>query len=284
MSGEQAGAQQRGRQGGKSGKQAFDSKWLERNQLQRGKNRGLANEAPQQYQVPQAPMEAPIIAAPENRKVDDSISFYNTINGVQPGDVAKEKSRPAQNPFGSDGSQQMGQMMQGMGGQRSFGNGSDDAFGDSVPFGDAEETESRERLLATGPGSDISGAVLGSSLSSLDIDLPERGVSFYFKSPRGKASVVAMPLETRSFSRWMSVAITLGVCVGVGITCWFLAWLCQKPVLRGFATIGLFLGGLISLTSAFFPVYGLIALAASMVLIFEWLAHSIWQAPAATAR
>jgi len=126
-------------------------------------------------------------------------------------------------------------------------------------------------------------SALGSSLSSLDIELPERGVDFYFKSPRGKAAVVAMPLETRAFSRWMSVAITIGVCVVVAIVCWFLTWLCKKPVLRVFATLGLLLAGLVSLGSAFLPVYGLIAVVASVVLLVDWTTHSILENATADA-
>ena len=280
---QEAGKNKGEQRGGEQGtNQSFDSKWLQRNQLQRGQMQGKPNDSDQQYAVPQAkvPTQAPIVVANDNVQVDDSISFSNPLlDGFRTRDL-KKQSKLNDNPFnenqaGSAGGFGIGGGGDGDAGRQNF-NAGQNYVGDLFDPGVVEDESHRQRS-AFGPGLDDDGkeSVLGSSLSSLDIELPERGVDFYFKSPRGKATVIVRALETRSFSRWMSVAITLGVCIGAGIACWFLAWLCQRPVLQFFATMGLLFGGLISVVSAFFPVYGLIALLAGIVLIIDWLMHSV---------
>jgi hypothetical protein len=177
--------------------------------------------------------------------------------------------------------------MGGMGMGMSMGQGMDDNFGDPTVraqlSGDVI-TNGQLEGMAMGPGFQGEGrqaSTMESSLTSLDIELPERGVDFYFKSPRGKAAVIAVPIENRTFSRWASVAIMLGGCIVAVIACWLIKWICQKPVLRVVATLGLLLGGLISLGSAFLPVYGLIAVVASIVLLVDWTTRSIWDSSTA---
>ena len=261
------------------GNEAFDGKWLERNQLQ-----GIQIQDKQidlQQQAGQAinQSKSAIVAAQDNVQVDDSISYINPID--------RSRAQILQEPGNAAG-------MQGPNFGGSAGGGGGGGFGDLAGNDDlagflesnGSLAQSRQRQSGQLPSGDPAIAletesVLGSSLSSLDIELPERGTDFYFKSPRGKATVIVRPLETGSFSRWLSVAITLGVCLGVGLACWFLIWLSGKPVLRLIATIGLLLGGLISLAVAFFPVYGLIALVASIVLLFVWTINSFLQDPTA---
>jgi hypothetical protein len=117
--------------------------------------------------------------------------------------------------------------------------------------------------------------LLGSALSSLEIELPERGLDFYFKSPRGKATVVVRPIEARSFSGWISVLITLGVCLGLWLIGWVVFRICKSSTMRVLATGGLLLAGLLSLVTAMLPVYGLLAVVASIVLFIDWSAQSV---------
>ncbi|MDA7924924.1 hypothetical protein N9B60_05935, partial [Mariniblastus sp.] len=119
--------------------------------------------------------------------------------------------------------------------------------------------------------------VLSSALSSLDIKLPERGVDFYFKSPRGKAKVVVRPIESKSVSRWISLLITLSICVGGCLICWMLFRLSQNPILRLFSTALLLLVGVISLTLGILPVYGLLSVAGSIALIINRIVQTSWR-------
>ena len=270
--------------------QTFDGKWLERNKLQGISEFGQQSQAP----VPSQD-RTKIVVGNGNVQVDDSIGYLNPLDATRPNNGKSTEGKIVQRPTESNGDLEdqsnsglgMGSGLGGMGGMGGGG------FGPGMGSGRFERDSDDGRFLfendingnqlrgvSRGPGLPIEGkefSILESSLSSLDIELPERGVDFYFKSPRGKAAVIAMPLETRSFSRWMSVAITLGVCLVVAIVCWFFTWLCQIPLLRVFATLALLLGGLISLGSSFFPVYGLIAVVTSIVLIVDWTIHTRWQ-------
>ena len=124
------------------------------------------------------------------------------------------------------------------------------------------------------PGKDS--IVFSSALSSLDIKLPERGIDFYFKSPRGKAKVVVRPIESQSVSRWISLLITLSVCLGGCLICWMLFRLSQNPILRWFLTVGLLLVGVVSLALGILPVYGLLAVAGTIALIVNRIVQTSW--------
>ncbi len=295
-------------------KKSFDGEWLSRNQLQQGQQQGKqeygVNERVQQFGAPNlpAPTNAPIVIGQNNVQLDDSISYSNTIIKGDQGQVAsgKEISQSGNgrkltgdlidtaNPFG-EAKDQLGLTLQDesevdelllqareQGGQPIEMMNRDSRFRDGDLAGNFDDdmdlfgTDKAGALVQKLNQAVVTGGVLESALSSLDIELPQRGVDFYFKSPRGKATVIVRPLDTRSFSRWTSVAITLGVCLGAAIGCWFLAWLWQKPGLRLVATIGLLIGGWISVASAFFPVYGLIALAAAIILFIDWATRRIW--------
>ena len=125
------------------------------------------------------------------------------------------------------------------------------------------------------PGKDS--IVFSSALSSLDIKLPERGIDFYFKSPRGKAKVVVRPIESQSVSRWISLLITLSVCVGGCLICWMLFRLSQNPILRLISTALLLLAGVISLGLGILPVYGLLSVAGSIALIINRIVQTNWR-------
>ena len=239
----------------------FDGQWLSRNQLQ-----GVQIDTPQQaYDVQQAyqvlvPQRGPTPDAttPGNAQINDSIGFQNPTDRAREQrendeDVAQRYKLPGENkPEGN------------------FDIGGDDPFGK-----DGVAKRGQERQDGQLASEEESG--LGSSLSSLDIELPARGVDFYFKSPRGKATVIARPLETRSFSRWMSVGISIGVCVGVVVACWILSWISRKPFLRRSAIVGVLFIGLVSLVSCFLPIYGFIAVIGSTILLVHGAINSMFQ-------
>lgn len=256
----------------------FDSTWLDRNKLSGGQNlsRGQAQQAAQREgKKTDGQLRSPIVTVDE-MLVDNSISFFN------PRDQLKTAHQQAAGEAGQ------GPVGGGAGGGGGFGAqdfqkrlaGKAELSGDALadePIHDLERWDGEPRDPATGPalasGLDRDfgweSGVHGMSLSSLNIELPERGVDFYFKSPRGKATVVVRPVESRSFSRWMSVLITLAICVGVSLICWIAFRLCRNPTFRVVATIALLLTGLISLAFGMLPVYGLLAVIGSIVLFID---------------
>ena len=302
----QSGKDQKGLAGEKSaektaqsGGKKFDSRWLDRNQLNviQGNLNEPAQQANRQVDRMAAPaFQAPIVTSAKGQEGqdDDSIGFFNPIDNSL--SLDNKKAKPEAEMDGERNDKESGRR----GGLSSQGDGIANDFRKRESAGDTEFKSSRvadfegtllqnrfqeganalpqaSRGVATNAGIDQGDmAVLGSALSSLDIVLPERGVDFYFKSPRGKASVVVRPIETRSFSRWMSLLITIGVCIGAWVICWSLLRLCRYRKLRVLATAGLLLGGLISLGFAILPIYGLLAIAAAIVLFID-LMQSNWQ-------
>jgi hypothetical protein len=224
-------------------------------------------------------LQTPIVSGRE-RQVDDSISYVNPVNSLQSTGVINKSKIVGDK---KDESRRSG----GLGGGGGFGGG-----GGGMGY---FEAEGQDPISLSNLGKNLNGSSLGldlgfaagrsgkdsvvlsSALSSLDINLPERGVDFYFKSPRGKATVVVRPIETKSFSRWTSLLITLGVCVGGCLICWMLFRLFQNPTLRLFATAGLLLGGVISLAFGILPVYGLLAMAGSIALIINRIVQWSWR-------
>ncbi|MFT7634179.1 MAG: hypothetical protein ACI87E_005238, partial [Mariniblastus sp.] len=101
------------------------------------------------------------------------------------------------------------------------------------------------------------------------------GVDFYFKSPRGKATVIVRPLETRSISRWMSILITLAISIGFCLAAWIVYRMCQVRTLRFLAIAALFIAGLISLGTTTLPIYGLLAVVAAVIMLIDSVVHSV---------
>ncbi len=109
-----------------------------------------------------------------------------------------------------------------------------------------------------------------SGLASLSIELPERGVDFYFKSPRGNAMVTARPIPQRSITHWLTALAALGLSAILWIG-WFIGRrLGQSVIWRiiGFALLVLF--GLYSIGMGVLPVFGLIALIAAAAMVVEY--------------
>ena len=238
-----------------NGKKGFDGNWLDRNQL----NGVQINGDSQAYQV-DIPQELSA-GAPSNVQLNDSINFLNPADRSnkpleEDEEVAQQYKVPGQ--YQSEGERL------GLG-------------GNNDPFGN-DDVAKRNQSGQFGPESDrvSKTAGLGSSLSSLDIELPARGVDFYFKSPRGKATVIARPLESRSFSRWISVGVSIGVCVGILAACWIFSFVSRKPALRRTAIVGVLFFGLVSLVSWFLPIYGFIALISSLILLIHGAINSMF--------
>ena len=242
--------------GSMNGNREFDGQWLSRNQL----GGVQLDDAQQAYEVLVPQPRAVPNAAPGTVQLNDSIGFLN------PNDQAR---KPGENN-GEIVQRYQVREAKPEGDRNDFG-GNDDPFGKD---GVAERDRKGQNGQLTSEAEKESG--LGSSLSSLDIELPARGVDFYFKSPRGKATVIARPLESRSFSRWLSVGISIGVCVGIVVACWIFSWISRKPFLRRSAILCVILMGLISLASWFLPIYGFIALLGSAILLIHGAINSMF--------
>lgn len=268
--------------------QAFDSQWLDRNQLNApGEGAEQQQRANHQSGGSIAQNLQSQIVSGRDRKVDDSISFANPANSFQSTGISGKskmiggerdtKKRESRRSGGVGGG--------GVGGGGGFGGRSMDYFEaggqDSLPSSNFDNNINGGlqgldlNLEAAQSGKDS--IVLSSALSSLDIKLPERGVDFYFKSPRGKAKVVVRPIESKSVSRWISLLITLSICVGGCLICWMLFRLSQNPILRLFSTALLLLVGVISLTLGILPVYGLLSVAGSIALIINRIVQTSWR-------
>lgn len=288
---DQAGKFLRGKQGGEAaGKgvkgQAFDSRWLDRNLLNAaGEGAVQQQKANNQEGGSVAQNLQSQIVSGRERQVDDSISYVNSANALQStSSVIKSKIAGDKKEAKKDESRLSG----GLSGGGGFGGGGGGRLGyfeaegrDSIPLSYLNKNLNGSSLglvPSSGAGqSEKDSVVLSSALSSLDINLPKRGVDFYFKSPRGKATVVVRPIETKSVSRWTSLLITLGVCLGGCLICWMLFRLFQNPTWRLFATVGLLLGGVISLALGILPVYGLLAMAGSIALIINRIVQWRWR-------
>ncbi|MEL7496484.1 MAG: hypothetical protein AAFN77_02670 [Planctomycetota bacterium] len=100
-------------------------------------------------------------------------------------------------------------------------------------------------------------------LASLDIELPERGVDFYFRSPRGNVEVTAVPVKQDEFMSWISIGLVIGIVLVV--------WLFGSAFM-GAKTVGAKAGfgfvltsiGLVSICSGILPIFGMIALVAAV--------------------
>ena len=240
-----------------NGNQEFDGQWLSRNQL----GGVQLDDAQQAYEVLVPQPRAVPNAAPGTVQLNDSIGFLN------PNDQAR---KPGENN-GEIVQRYQVREAKPEGDRNDFG-GNDDPFGKD---GVAQRDRKGQNGQLASEVEKESG--LGSSLSSLDIELPARGVDFYFKSPRGKATVIARPLESRSFSRWLSVGISIGVCVGIVVACWIFSWISRKPFLRRAAILCVILMGLLSLASWFLPIYGFIALLGAAILLIHGAINSMFQ-------
>ena len=239
-----------------NGNREFDGQWLSRNQL----GGVQLDDAQQAYEVLVPQRRSTPNAAPGTVQFNDSIGFLN------PNDQARKPSEKN----GEIAQQYQVREAKLEGGRNDLG-GNDDPFGKD---GVAQRDRKGQNGQLASEVEKESG--LGSSLSSLDIELPARGVDFYFKSPRGKATVIARPLESRSFSRWLSVGISIGVCVGIVVACWIFSWISRKPFLRRSAILCVLLMGLVSLASSFLPIYGFIALVGSTILLIHGAINSMF--------
>lgn len=282
-------------------KKGFDREWLDRNKLNIGKNASKADSS-----KPSGQLNRPaIVRAQTEANDDDSINFVNPTDSMRLYNESRRFEQMAQNAGGESkddkaeggygfraglrGQQGLGGVVVDSQGEAAsnqsggggFGGGGGpqsgpDPFARGIPATEKFLENSPQRRITFGgalnsdtginPNSPLDDAHLG----SLDIDLPERGVDYYFKSPRGKATVMVRPIETRSFSRWMSALITIGVCVAVWGACWLVFAFCRRNSLRIIGLAFLLLAGLVSLVSGVLPVYGLIAVAASIILMVDW--------------
>jgi hypothetical protein len=112
-------------------------------------------------------------------------------------------------------------------------------------------------------------SVLTAGLASLDIALPERGVDYFFKSPRGNVTVTARSVRQSSISHWISLLAIIGLCLLSLLVCRIVCRFSKSKVWKwiGIALLGIL--GLYSLANGTLPVYGAIALIAAISLVVE---------------
>ena len=279
----------------KGGQQKFDSNWLARNQLG-GAKREAGESGGQGPPVDGKPaleqFKAPIVVEQE-AQVSDSISFYNPLAASAQHQLGQRTSDSLDNLEDAQLANQSqtaegnrGQAVEGRFGGGGFGGGGGESIDSSgnAPANRRQESSSESRSdvqiadlglmqqAGNNPlvGGQASDGVLGSALSSLDIELPARGVDYYFKSPRGKATVVVRPIQARSFSRWASVLVTIGGCIAIWLISWIMIRLCSYPTIRALGTVALLLGGMTSLGLSILPIYGLLAVLASIAMFVDW--------------
>jgi len=121
------------------------------------------------------------------------------------------------------------------------------------------------RQMAEQPPGSVDVLAVEPQLSSLDVDLPERGTEFLFTTPRGKIEITALPISAPLASR---LARLLGIVVAVLVLA--VAYRFLRRIGRWLAgsKLGaalLFLAGLFSLLFALFPIAGLVALVVGIV-------------------
>ncbi len=279
-------------QPGKGPVGSFDNKWLSRN--------GLEGE---QTEISQR-------ESPTAQTLDDAISFRNPVISVPQTESVLSETKPglpgsaggqlaqsganAEEALGGGGRGGRGTSMGGgMGFATRQGGGEmekNQPASDGIESDNKDNRESNGRRLgsfvdeladgdrldpATGQSTTTpaTNELSIAALNSLDIELPSRGVSFYFKSPRGKVNVTARPLETRFISRWKSAVMGIAIGFLAWLGCWIAIRISRQSTLRLLAKVGLFIGGLISITSGTLPIYGLIALVAALVLFTEGISR-----------
>ena len=312
--GEQAAGADASGQAGKEAVQGkFDSKWLSRNNLDNGSQTGTAygkNAQLQQQEVSagrsvasnsegqaaanpstMTPQSYDFVVPNQGRAIDNSIGFQNS-----------EKLK--MNEAGQRRGRNKGGGGMGGGGGGVFG---PDLSDDTDPLyqGAFKETEvdGADTNLLARPDLQVGGysglppalkpqsgsmplgdrVVLGKDaevgdsegyLTSLEIELPARGVDYYFSSPRGNASVTVRPLVSKTFANLTSAMILIGVSLGVWIVVLIGQRIERSKILRMSAVVGLALAGLISVLTSTLPIYGLLAIVAAIALAIREIGYS----------
>ena len=124
-------------------------------------------------------------------------------------------------------------------------------------------------------GKETNGKNVEGYLTSLDIELPSRGVDYFFSSPRGDPLVTVRPMVTRTFTNLTSALILLGICFGVWLAVWLANRVNRSATLKVIAIGALVIGGLISVVSMTLPIYGLLAIFAAIVLSIHWVSSPV---------
>jgi hypothetical protein len=158
------------------------------------------------------------------------VAGLSTMNGV----VDERIQAPGQN-------QQSGGMGGGGGG---FGGGGLGGFGDRS---------------ATPPVDSVQMQAVVTGLTSLDVDIPQRGREYFFTTPRGDIEVTATPIKSSQINRAAGLLTILAVLLVAWIVwhavCLVLTRLQGKPL----ATLLVLFGG-VSLCTGFFAVLGILAM------------------------
>ncbi len=287
-------------------KDEFDARWLNRNKLN---SKELTNQ-PAQGQLGMG-MQQPTISSivPEVAQMEDeSVTYFN------PNNLPSRRTKGALSQSESGDKMQIQSGVQANGDDDLFGArgmGGRVLSGGELNSPDENRYSERGRpngQISAGPGKqggqlgqtpvegeDLAGAEfedfdnaqsaadepfddgkLSAALTSLDIELPVRGADYYFKAPRGKASVTARTIEASSVSRWSSAIITVVVCVFLWIGCLVFLSLARRRAMRFVGAVTLVVAGVVSVITGFLPIYGLIAVATGCALFVDWLTRTVW--------
>ncbi len=224
------------------GGEKFDAEWFSRNQLYLQKEDKKSKNADQSRRSSERGEEEAVkIVQNKQLVIDDSIRFANPQLANQPQGGQDESDAAPGDPFAESGRRSGETAVAG------------------VPSAGRQVDEiARQDVEYAAP------------LSSLDIELPTRGVSYFFKSPRGNSTVTAHPIVDQTFSRWLTVGLALLICV--------LAWIVYRcfqalnkssNLLRtiGFLLLGLV--GFVSMLTLTLPVYGILLLLLSILMLGE---------------
>jgi hypothetical protein len=104
-------------------------------------------------------------------------------------------------------------------------------------------------------------------LASLDIELPARGVDYYFKSPRGNVSVSARAIPRSDLNRGFGIIAIIIACSVVWLGAKAIRWFARSRIVKWVAIFTLVIGGCYSLVTGILPVYGTLALLIGITLI-----------------
>jgi hypothetical protein len=166
-----------------------------------------------------------------------------------------------------------GQQAGGMGGGLGGGMG-----GGGGGFGGGAVSRSATSAMPQIDTVAVQGIVTG--LTSLDVELPQRGREYFFTTPRGDVEVTAQPIKSNQVNRAAGLLAVLAVLLAG----WILWRVGRRvvPRLQGkVLAVLLVIAGFISLCSSYFPVVGILVIVSGIWIFVRTLRARPTQTPAA---
>ena len=116
------------------------------------------------------------------------------------------------------------------------------------------------------------GLVLGeplAGLASLELDIPERGIAYYFTTPGKKVTITARPMKHEIVKRAVNFAWLFGIAVGLCIIFVVTRRLAQSRRGLVMGAVVLELAGLTMLLMGVLPLFGLILILGGILVVVE---------------